>query len=276
MSQRTSEANRAIRLAWQNEKKLVLEGKGTRDWTSEQQSDIIERGKAYSDDGRAFEGHHMKSAEMYPEFQGNPGNIQFLSKSEHIEAHNGVFQNPTNGYFNPETGETRVFSAGNYQACDIRDLSNPIVDIHNSSELTSKQEEISSNSSDRKKSITTRDGAKEVVYHTPKFKPVSGIGIIKEVKCVAGNAAGFFLRNKAAINTVLGIAAPIVGEIIIKKVTGGGQSGGSIVDGSDSISKGTGIDIIKRASPSKHMVSAHKQRYNGVWKDKVPYPRGGK
>jgi len=31
-------------------------------WTPEQQRDILEKGKAYTDDGKAFEGHHMKSA----------------------------------------------------------------------------------------------------------------------------------------------------------------------------------------------------------------------
>ena len=68
MSRRTSEASKAVREAWQKEQKLVSDGKGTRDWTVEQQKDIIEKGKAYDDDGRAFEGHHMMSAEEHPEF----------------------------------------------------------------------------------------------------------------------------------------------------------------------------------------------------------------
>ena len=45
----------------------------------------------------------MKSAEMYPEYQGDPGNIQFLTRAEHLEAHNGNWRNPTNWYFNPVT-----------------------------------------------------------------------------------------------------------------------------------------------------------------------------
>ena len=36
MSRRTSEASKAIRKAWEKEKELVAEGKGTRDWTTEQ------------------------------------------------------------------------------------------------------------------------------------------------------------------------------------------------------------------------------------------------
>ena len=47
----------------------------------------------------------MKSAEMYPEYQGEPGNIQFLTRTEHLEAHDGNWQNPTNWYYNPVTKE---------------------------------------------------------------------------------------------------------------------------------------------------------------------------
>ena len=89
MSRRTAEAHKAIEAAWQNEQQLVREGKGTRDWTPEQQQDILNIGKAYDGDGKAFEGHHMKSVEKYPDYQGNPENIQFLTRSEHCEAHNG-------------------------------------------------------------------------------------------------------------------------------------------------------------------------------------------
>ena len=72
MSRRTSESNKAITTAWENEQKLVNEGKGTRDWTPEQQRDILERGKAYDNDGKAFRGHHLRSASICPDEQGNP------------------------------------------------------------------------------------------------------------------------------------------------------------------------------------------------------------
>ena len=42
MSRRTSEASKAIRDAWKREQKLVSEGKATRDWTLEQQKEILE------------------------------------------------------------------------------------------------------------------------------------------------------------------------------------------------------------------------------------------
>lgn len=47
MSRRTSEASKAIRAAWLKEQELVAEGKGTRDWTPEQQKEILALGKAY-------------------------------------------------------------------------------------------------------------------------------------------------------------------------------------------------------------------------------------
>ena len=126
MSRRTSAADKAIRDAWKNEQNLVREGKCTRDWTPDQQRDILEKGKAYDENGKAFEGHHMKSAEAYPEYQGDPENIQFLTRDEHKDAHQGNFQNPTNGYYDPETGETKDFGEGRYEPCEINDLSEPV------------------------------------------------------------------------------------------------------------------------------------------------------
>lgn len=106
MSNRTAEANKAIVAAWERETDLVRQGQGTRNWTPKQQADILTKGKAYDENGKAFEGHHMKSVEEYPECQGNPNNIQFLARSEHLAAHNGYFVNPTNGRYDPETGKT--------------------------------------------------------------------------------------------------------------------------------------------------------------------------
>ena len=126
MSRRTAEASRAVALAWANEQQRVMEGKGIRDWTPEQQKDILERGKAYDDKGRAFEGQHMKSVEKYPEYQSDPDNIQFLTKEEHLEAHQGSWKNPTNWYYDPVTKEITDFGDEKYIPCAIIDLSEPI------------------------------------------------------------------------------------------------------------------------------------------------------
>ena len=117
---------KAIAEAWKREQKLVLEGKGTREWTEEQQLDIIELGKAFDDDGVAFEGQHMKSALAYPDQQGNPDNIQLLSKSEHLAAHKGDFRNPTNWYYDPVSLEFINFDDNAPFTCEAIELKEPI------------------------------------------------------------------------------------------------------------------------------------------------------
>lgn len=126
MSNRTRLSDKAIREAWKREKELVQEGKATRDWTPEQQQDILERGKAYDDNGKAFISHHMISVENMPEYQGCPENIQFLTQEEHLAAHGGNFHNRTKGYYNPETREMEVFEGDIYTPCEVINLSSPI------------------------------------------------------------------------------------------------------------------------------------------------------
>ncbi len=58
---------------------------------------------------KGYEGQHMKSAEAYTDFAGDPNNIQFLKGrkmdfNEHLDAHGGNYRNPTNGYYDPSTG----------------------------------------------------------------------------------------------------------------------------------------------------------------------------
>ena len=122
------ERNKAIRLAWEKEQQLVQEGKGTRNWTKEQQKDILDpdKGKAYDENGRAFEGQHMKSAAEYPEYQGDPDNIQFLTREEHLEAHKGSWQNPTNWFYNPDTKEFVDFGDNKPIPCEVLNLSDPV------------------------------------------------------------------------------------------------------------------------------------------------------
>ncbi len=126
MPRNRAACDKAIREAWKKERQLVLEGKGTRDWSEEQQLEIIELGKVFDDDGKAFEGQHMKSVVTYPEHQGNPDNIQLLSHEEHLAAHKGDFHNQTNWYYNPVTLEFLDFGDGGPIACKEIELSNPI------------------------------------------------------------------------------------------------------------------------------------------------------
>lgn len=126
MSSRTARASRAVREAWRNEQRLVLEGEGTRDWTDEQQKQIKEIGKACDDEGKTFEGQHMKSVETYPEYQDDPRNIQFLTREEHFAAHGGNWMNQTNGYYDPVSSTLTDFGIGPPQPCAERALTNPI------------------------------------------------------------------------------------------------------------------------------------------------------
>lgn len=134
MSRRTAESNKAIKQAWLKEKKLILAGMGTRDWSPEQQEQIITSGKAYDENDKAIEGHHMKSVEAYPNFQGNSDNIEFLTRDEHRAAHAGNFRNSTNGKYNILTGETDKFAENELKKCETIQLSNPIINTKQSIE----------------------------------------------------------------------------------------------------------------------------------------------
>ncbi len=112
---------KAVQGFWNNERELVKQGQGTRNWTVQEQIEIMnfkptggERKNAaapsYGLDYDKYEGQHMKSAEAYPEYQRDPSNIQALTREEHQQAHNGDFRNPTNGYYNPENGEITDFN----------------------------------------------------------------------------------------------------------------------------------------------------------------------
>lgn len=115
------ERTKAVREARKNERKLVMEGKGTRDWTPEEQRDWIRNRRC-----KGYEGHHMKNVKDYPEYAGKANNIQFLNKDEHLQAHGGDFKNKTNGYYNPSTGKTKKYNDMPPQAPPAKPLSAPL------------------------------------------------------------------------------------------------------------------------------------------------------
>jgi hypothetical protein len=129
MSDTNQERKNAVREAWKSERSYVREGNGTRDWSQSEQREILAKGRA-----NGYEGHHMKSVKEYPQYAGDPQNIQFLNRSEHVNgAHKGNTQNATNGYYNPETKTMHSFGNNNPQAPQSQTLSAP---------LTQKQQEI--------------------------------------------------------------------------------------------------------------------------------------
>jgi len=86
----------AVRKAWKNEYIDVKNGGMgiSRKWTIAEQAELLSTGKV-----SGYQGHHMKSVKGYPELVGEPSNIQFLTRSEHLKAHNGNWRNITHGRY---------------------------------------------------------------------------------------------------------------------------------------------------------------------------------
>jgi len=99
---------------WTEERRLIKEGKCTRDWTPEQIEDImnitevkcvesVNGALTYDVNGEAYYGHHMLDVSTHPEFAGEWKIIQALDKKEHYEgAHNNNTKEPTKGYYDIE------------------------------------------------------------------------------------------------------------------------------------------------------------------------------
>lgn len=305
------ERNKAIRKAWEREQQLVQEGTGTRDWTKEQQKDILDpdKGKAYDEQGRAFEGQHMKSAAEYPEFQGNPDNIQFLTRDEHLEAHKGSWQNPTNWYYDPVTKEFHDFGDGELIPCKIIELSNPIVKIETSgqkekttdkaeSPQEGEKEKTVSSSTDTQKASAKKTSAKKTSAGNNPTKPTAAAkssGIAKSPKTENGfirglKSVGRFIVNHPVESIEIAGTVIVGGIELVSAVAGSRNKGGGTSTFSPGRSGTTSApktdiaakvaDIVEKATRAENDVSGHKQRYhtkNGViWKDKAPYHRGGK
>lgn len=282
------ERNKAVREAWNKELELVQEGKGTREWTPEQQKDILEKGRAYDENGKAFEGQHMKSAEMYPEYQGEPGNIQFLTRTEHLEAHDGNWQNPTNWYYNPVTKEKFDFGDGPFIPCEIIQLPEPIISLTRDSTI---QENVIEEKEDFSKDVLKQSAeTNKKTYSKPETSKSPKVQV--EVPKKANNmfvkglksVGRFIVEHPVESLEIAGVAIGGVAKAISSiKGSGSGKTRSTTsASGNSSVAEKV-ADIVEKASrslPSENDVTGHKQRYhtkNGVvWKDKAPYHRGGK
>lgn len=110
---------RAVNQAWKNEAELVKEGKGTRQWTKEEQEEMLSNPNHKVTN---YHGHHMKSVNGHEEWAGDPKNIQFLTREEHMEAHQNCTQNQTNGYYNYETHTMELFNGEELKEVPVREL----------------------------------------------------------------------------------------------------------------------------------------------------------
>lgn len=145
---------KAVRDAWAREKELINQGKGTVDWTADQQREIQETGRV-----KGYEGQHMKSCSQYPVYAKEADNIQLLSHEDHLAAHNcegqqGGYRNPTNGYYDARTGSMEPFGENPPRAPKELELSDPkyqgheTIESENMSqerEMTHMEEKLSSN-----------------------------------------------------------------------------------------------------------------------------------
>lgn len=299
MSRRISEANKAVRKAWENEQQLVFEGKGTRDWTPEQQQSIIDKGKAYDDEGRAFEGHHMKSTEAFPEYQGDAENIQFLTRMEHQDAHGGSFRNPTNGYYDSTIRVTREFCENKYEPCEIIKLSEPIV---NTSVIAGDVAEQETGIIDQASTIQSRSELSQKAVgkaESPlniKSSSKADRGVVDKIIHTIEAIKEF--RNKHPVLTAIGkgVGGAVLSGVVAKVINSSGKSSNNNLDYSlttdsdeseDNSNEFVSVENVasniqrdypdERSSPRKHEVSGHWQHYGKdkelKWVDR--YPRGG-
>ena len=260
MSRRTAESNKAILAAWNKEQELVQEGKGTREWTPKQQQDILEKGKAYDDDGVAFQGQHMKSAEMYPEYQGDPGNIQFLTRAEHLEAHNGNWRNPTNWYFNPVTKEKFDFGDGPFIPCEVIKLPEPVVIVPKEDSSFKEQKSEEKIKSDKSEDVLNQNievdkitDKKQNTVVPPKIQtPKKNNMFVRGLKSVGRFIVEHPVESLEIAGVVIGGAAKAISSFRGSSSSG---SAHNTMPKNDSNSTGTGIaekvaDIVEKANRS--------------------------
>lgn len=300
MSRRTAESNKAILTAWNKEKELVQEGNGTREWTSQQQKDILDKGKAYDENGIAFQGQHMKSVEKYPEYQGDPGNIQFLTRAEHLEAHDGDWRNPTNWHFNPVTKEKTDFGDGEFIQCEIIQLADPVnkTQIKPEIEKEVNVESVSSVSEGQKKAESNKKY--ESLHETVPPNNIEDItkqGFVPKLKSglktISKTIIEFPDKHPNAMKAIKGVGL-FVATVAVAAVKESSRSGSSNSEYGwsdddraeyensyeDYPADQDTSESSERSSPDEHIVRGHGQRYHYKdgsvkWKDKDPYSRGG-
>ncbi|MCI8424393.1 MAG: hypothetical protein HFJ72_01840 [Adlercreutzia sp.] len=299
MSSRTSAANKAVREAWERERQLVLNGEGTRDWSIEQQRSIVEKGKAYDFDGKAIEGHHMKSASAFPELQGEAGNIQFLTRDEHKSAHRGSFCNPTNGYYDPLSREIYDFGEACFKPCEAVRLSCPVFveepnDVADVADVAAKHESVPPDSSLIADTSMSEDSPRKppeghITENSRALLSLDGVAraLIRGVKGVQA----FCERHPVLVGFAkAGVAAAVY--VTLERGSGGPRSGGapfaSVMqeDGSGFNRKSRIVDEVvdeaggrvypeERSSPQEHIVSGYDRVQNGRRVHVNSYKRGG-
>ena len=77
----------AVKKAWKQEREMVAKtGRGTRNWSGKQKMELLQTGKV-----KGFVGHHINSVKGSPSLAGDPSNIRFVTRAEHLALHGGNF-----------------------------------------------------------------------------------------------------------------------------------------------------------------------------------------
>lgn len=297
MSRRTAESNKAILAAWNKEQELVQEGKGTREWTSHQQKDILDKGKAYDENGVAFQGQHMKSVEKYPEYQGDPRNIQFLTRAEHLEAHYGDWRNPTNWHFNPVTKEKTNFGDGEFIQCEIIQLADPVNKAQIKPEIEKEVNQESVSEVQKKAESKKKYESLHETVPPNNIEDITKRGFVPKLKSglktISKTIIEFPDKHPNAMKAIkdVGLFVASVAVAAVKESSRSGSSNSEYGWSDDDRAEYENSyedypadqdtsESSKRSSLDEHIVRGHGQRYHYKdgsvkWKDKDPYPRGG-
>lgn len=285
MSKRTAEASKAIKEKWEIERNLILEGKGTRQWTTQQQKDILEKGKAYDEKGRAFEGQHMQSVDKYPEYQGDSGNIQLLSRDEHFAAHDYNWQNPTNWEYNPVTKTKKDFGDGKYIPCKVIELENSVIKLSDNHTIDNDQQQLEKTVDDK----MIEEDHLDKKPNKPKIKVEKKENFGEKIINVGVKAVNFVQKHPIITGIALQTADTLFRVAFSDNSKSKKATTHTTTEVTKSVSDGLNVvnnslgqvveSIVERTPPSPNVVKAHKQRYNTrngvIWKDKASYKRGG-
>ena len=165
---------KGVRLAWKREEALILEGRGTRQWTIEQQKEILETGSV-----RGFQGNHMKSVKTHPELADHANNIQLLSTREHLAVHENSFHNSSAGRYNVRTGEIHRIGSTEPSAIKSEELRHKVIEQKAYRKYTSNEPTIRKTESPAKS--YTRDRVKQPeVSKTSAQTPAKRYGVQKD------------------------------------------------------------------------------------------------
>ena len=119
--------SKGVSKAWARERDLVRQGRGTREWSTKQQKELLKTGRV-----KGYQGHYMKSVSKHPDQADNPKNIQFLcarkGNNEHLKAHRGDYRNESNGRYNPRTDTIRPLKGDKVRAMNSHELKNKAIE----------------------------------------------------------------------------------------------------------------------------------------------------